>query len=351
MALENQTIIVRKVIEEGGHGHHGGAWKVAYADFVTAMMAFFLLLWLLSTASDETLKGLAEFFSDAQQNRGEPGGVGGVLEGITVTPFEPVTPTTSSPFTFQISVPMGQEKDMAEPTFELQLSEDFGSGDDASSQNSEVERFEAMREQQQFDAVKAAIERTLASDRELQAYKDNIRIERTPEGLRIDIVDQERVPMFPIGSDRMYPTLAKLVEVVAKAVRDLPHRLSIRGHTDARPYAPGAQYDNWRLSADRANSTRRALIEAGVPAERIAEVIGKADTEPLVPEDPMDARNRRISIVLLTELSSREHGAAKARGAATQPGAHMADLLPGSDAAAHPGGDAASAEQSGEAAH
>jgi chemotaxis protein MotB len=349
MALENQSVIVRKVVEEGGHGHHGGAWKVAYADFVTAMMAFFLLLWLLSTSSEDTLKGLAEFFSDAQQNRGEPGGVGGVLEGITVTPFEPVAPQTSSPFTFQMTVPMGQESDSTEPTFELDLAEDFGSDGDARAQKSEVERFEAARERQQFDATRAAIEQALEGASELEAYKDNIRVEQTPEGLRIDILDQEGRAMFPVGSDRMYPALEKLLEVVAKAVRDLPHRLSIRGHTDARPYAPGADYDNWRLSADRANASRRALVQAGVPAERIAEVIGKADTEPLVPEDPMDARNRRISIVLLTGAPVRRDAAAEAPGAALRPVGAAAELLPGSDGADRTGAPPAAPGHSGAA--
>lgn len=309
MALENQSVIVKKVVEEGGHGHHGGAWKVAYADFVTAMMAFFLLLWLLSTASKDTLKGLAEFFSDAQQNRGQPGGVGGVLEGITVTPFEPIQPETSSPFTFQLSVPMAEKRQDMEPTFALDLSDEWGSdADRRRQQTGEVERFEAARERQQFRAAEEAIREALERSPDLQAYRQNLRIEQTPEGLRIEILDQERTPMFPVGSDRMYPVLHRLLQVVAAAVRDLPNRLSIRGHTDARPFPPGADMDNWKLSANRANAARRVLIEAGVPPERVAEVVGRADTEPLVPEDPMDARNRRISIVLLT----RAHGPARA---------------------------------------
>lgn len=343
MALENQSIIVKKVVEEGGHGHHGGAWKVAYADFVTAMMAFFLLLWLLSTASDDTLKGLAEFFSDAQQNRGEPGGVGGFLDGITVTPFEPVVPQTSSPYTFQMTVPMGEENDGTEPTFELDLAEDFGADAEARHQLGEAERFEAAREERQFDAARRAIEQALEGASELEAYRDNIRIERTPEGLRIDVIDQERREMFPVGSDRMYPALRELLGVVARAVRDLPHRLSIRGHTDARPFAPGAAYDNWRLSADRANATRRALVEQGLPPERIAEVIGKADTEPLIAEDPMDARNRRISIVLLTEAPGaraaiRDPAREEGRGAG---GDGTAALLPGASNAPASGATAA----------
>ena len=301
MARDGQApLIVKKVVEEGGHGHHGGAWKVAYADFVTAMMAFFLLLWLLSTANKETLKGLAEYFSDARVNTGKPGGVGGVLEGITVTPFEPVQPQSATPFSFQVAVPMREEE--TSPDFELDLSGSEGAEeplDAGALSDEELEAERERREQMRFEQAKAAIEHALESSPELSRYRDNLRIERTPEGLRIQIVDQERRAMFPSGSAVMYPHMKKLLAVVVKAIQKLPNHISIRGHTDARPFSAGADYDNWRLSADRANATRQALVELGLAPERIAEVVGKADTEPLIADDPFDARNRRITLVLL----------------------------------------------------
>ncbi len=323
----SKPVIIRKIIDEGGHGHHGGAWKVAYADFVTAMMAFFLLLWLLATASDETLKGLAEFFSDAYVNRGEPGGVGGLLDGVTVTPFEPMQPQTITPFEMQVSVPMQEEDE--ELAFELDLSGADGEEVDAAALDEEAlaearERLEELR----FQQAKAAIEEALEASAELRGFKEHIKIDRTPEGLRIQLIDHERSAMFPSGSAEMYPTTRKLLEVVAKAIRDLPNKLSIRGHTDARPFAPGSGYDNWRLSADRANAVRKVLLELGIQPGRIAEVVGKADTEPLIPEDPYDARNRRISLVLLNLDRREERRKAKRKEEErTPPAPEAEDLL------------------------
>ena len=326
MARDGQApLIVKKVVEEGGHGHHGGAWKVAYADFVTAMMAFFLLLWLLSTANKETLQGLAEYFSEARVNTGKPGGVGGVLEGVTVTPFEPVQPQTTTPFSFQVAVPMREEESAAD--FELDLSgreEGVDPVDAEALSDAELEAERERREQRRFEQAKAAIEQALESSPELSRYKENLRIERTPEGLRIQIVDQEQRAMFPSGSAVMYPHMRKLLAVVVKAVQKLPNRISIRGHTDARPFSAAAGYDNWRLSADRANATRKALIELGLPPQRIAEVVGKADTEPLIADDPYDARNRRITLVLLN-TSHEKRGKAKPASESHHPPPSTAD--------------------------
>lgn len=301
MARGDRPVVIRKVIEEGGHGHHGGAWKVAYADFVTAMMAFFLLLWLLATASDDTLKGLAEFFSDAQQNRGEPGGVGGMLEGITVTPFEPVSPQTVTPFTYQVSVPMVEKPQDGEPTLELT----FGDSPEPSTLEAggmSDARFEAerrRREQEAFERTKAAIEQALERSPELAPFARNLVIHQTPEGLKIEIVDRAKADMFPSGSARMYPHMKKILEAVVAAIRALPNPIRITGHTDATPFRGRGDYDNWALSVDRALAIRRALIELGLPESRIVEVSGKAATEPFVADNPFDPSNRRISLLLL----------------------------------------------------
>jgi chemotaxis protein MotB len=289
----SRPLLVKKVVEDGGHGHHGGAWKVAYADFVTAMMAFFLLLWLLSTSSEETLKGLAEYFSESITQAGPPGGVGGALQGVSVVP-DTVPRLPASPIDLQ-------------PTVDIRKGE--GSDGEALAQaaaaheeidEEAVERLVRERERAQFESAKRAIEQALSSaPEELRRLKESLIFDQTPEGLRIQIVDREQYAMFPLGSDEMYPHTRRLLEVVARAVRGLPNRISIRGHTDARPFAPRAGYDNWRLSSDRANATRLALVEAGLDPARIAEVVGRADSEPLFPADPNDPRNRRISLVLL----------------------------------------------------
>jgi chemotaxis protein MotB len=157
------------------------------------------------------------------------------------------------------------------------------------------------REQAAFDAAKAELLNALSEAPELVSFSDSLIIDQTPEGLRIQIIDREQSAMFASGSASLFPTATRLLELVARSLEGLPNRLSIRGHTDARPFAPGAAYDNWRLSSDRANATREALVAAGIASTRIANVMGKADAEPLFPEDPMDARNRRISLVMLRE--------------------------------------------------
>lgn len=301
MIKEGRPIVIRRVVEEAHAGHHGGAWKVAYADFVTAMMAFFLLLWLISSASEDTLKGLAEFFSDATVNTGPPGGIGGT-QGLTLAPGAlPQIP--SSPFAVQPTIPFSPEQDDAE-VLALGHGEE-GDADDpgaaAEISDAALKAELARREQMQLERARATILDVLEASPELRLFKDNLLIDQTPEGLRIQLLDRDSLAMFPLGSDAMYPHMRRLLQVVAEAIAGLPNRLSIRGHTDALPFAPGTAYDNWRLSSDRANATRLALAELGLGDRRVAEVVGKGDADPLVQDDPQDARNRRISIVLLQE--------------------------------------------------
>jgi chemotaxis protein MotB len=287
------SVLIRKVREDGHHGHHGGAWKVAYADFVTAMMAFFLMLWLLSTSSEDTLKGIAEYFTDASDNEGVPGGVAGVLNGIVMTPPRPM-------FDRQSSTPVFADPSM--PTAET--TEDapaVAMAEDRALEDATDLSAAALAEAQtadRFETAKTAIFQALARSEDLGAFADSILVERTPEGLRIQLLDRENVAMFPSGSDRMHPHTERLLRIVTQAVAALPNRLSIRGHTDARPFV-SANYDNWRLSSARADATRRVMLAAGLAPERVAEVVGRADAEPLFAADPNDPRNRRISIVLL----------------------------------------------------
>ena len=309
MSRESRPIVIRRVQPSGGHGHHGGAWKVAYADFVTAMMAFFLLLWLISSASDETKKGLADFFSNATVNIGPPGGVGGVLDGMTVTPSS-VPPLPASPFDEQPALPARRD-DQEEAAIGLsQGGEGFGTSA-AAGWESEGADEARQREQAQFDQAKAAILSALHTSPELRPLKESLLVDETAEGLRVQILDHERVSMFPLGSDAMSPHTRKLLQAVARAIAGLPNRVSIRGHTDALPFAAGAAYDNWRLSADRANATRRVLTEVGLDPARVAEVVGKGDAEPLVAERPEDPRNRRLSVVLLRDQAAAPDSGAR----------------------------------------
>ena len=307
MRREGRPIIIRRVVEAGHAGHHGGAWKVAYADFVTAMMAFFLLLWLISSASEDTLKGLADFFSNATVNAGPPGGLGGVLNGMTimpgnlpdqmVPPVQPALPVTPGQPVATDDAPPG----LSEAPFDA-LSDELAARatDDAARDGAgSSDGVDVVPEARRFDRARAAVLGAIQASPELRPFKSNIRIDETKEGLRIQLLDGDQAAMFPVSSDSMYPHTRHLLEVVTRAVADLDNKISIRGHTDSLPYAQGANYDNWRLSADRANATRQVMVAGGLKPSRVAEIVGRADADPVPGTDPAAPSNRRISIILL----------------------------------------------------
>lgn len=316
-----RPIIIKKVEEVRHTPHHGGAWKVAYADFVTAMMAFFLLLWLLGSTTEEQRKGIADYFSPTTAPSSSMSGSGGVMGGITITINGPMMNTGSpvsapgSPSGFAQAVggnPDAEESGQTEGTTRLNREVEDPAGTDIASLEQAVreaaergdtqtlEQLEKALEDQRFEKVEQALRKALHGLPDLRDLAENVRIDRTAEGLRIQIVDQARYSMFPSGSAQMPERTADLLGLVTKAVSGLPNKVSIRGHTDAYPYAAGSGRDNWILSAERANATRLAMVQAGLEPGRLANVVGLADTEPYVPAAPLDPQNRRISIVLLT---------------------------------------------------
>ena len=279
--------IIIKRIEDEHDSHHGGAWKVAYADFVTAMMAFFLLLWLLGATTENKRKGIADYFDASLTVSQNTSGANGVLGGKTVSsPGSQVS--NSAPYDpTQNSLPA-----QPEPKEDV----DFAR---ASAPSEDELAAEARKEdEKRFTETAEALRRAITEDATLKDLADNLVVDRTPEGLRIQLIDEANYSMFELGSAQMGERTRKLVELVAKAVANLPNKLSVRGHTDAHPFTNTAG-DNWRLSADRALSTRLALVDGGLPPGRLANVAGMADTEPFVPADPLDPRNRRLSIILL----------------------------------------------------
>ncbi len=287
-------IIIKKVKKVAG-GHHGGAWKVAYADFVTAMMAFFLLLWLLNVVTSAALQTISSYFDPTPKKISESmSGAGGLMGGTTVSPVgamtsevQPITQPAPTGVTAQGQAP----KTTSDRTSDM---------NDNVAKRLETELRE--QEKESFQKAKAELEKEMQENPELKELSKNLMVDITSEGLRIQLVDQDNKPLFPIGSAEMYDYTKKIVAVVAKTVNGMPNDISVRGHTDAKPYPPEAHYTNWELSADRANASRRELINDAVPDKRIVNVMGKADREPLNPTiDPMDARNRRISIVLMNE--------------------------------------------------
>ncbi len=292
---QQQTIIIKK-IKKGGGGHHGGAWKIAYADFVTAMMAFFLLLWLLNSVTQEQLEGISNYFAPVSVSASTSGS-GGMLGGQTIS--EGAMVSTMAPPTVTDELP--------EPKASKDSSESVDEETGGPPGDADAEQQVRQKEDQQFKEAEKTLHQAIKNVPALQKLSESLLIDNTPEGLRIQLVDQEGLPMFPSGSSELYPYAVKLLRLVAEAIKELPQKITISGYTDAVKYVTDNGYSNWELSADRANASRRALIHMGVDAGRIARVVGKADTEPLLPDDPTNARNRRLSIVLL-RLSSHNKG-------------------------------------------
>ena len=274
-----QPIIVKRIVK-GAAAHHGGAWKVAYADFVTAMMAFFMLLWLVNVTTDEQKSGLADYFAPTSLSLSRSG-AGGILAGRTFAPDGARIGEGQPP---AVIVEIGPPP--ADPRENRPTAEDIAD-------------LIAEREQAAFDAAEAQLEAALEGNLEIAALRDNVIIDMTPEGMRIQLVDKEGGSMFAAGGAIMPARTRALLAEIAKVIAGLPNDLSISGHTDAQPFGGGGAYTNWELSSDRANASRRAITEAGFPENRIRQVVGKADSEPLRPEDPFLPENRRISIVLL----------------------------------------------------
>ncbi len=289
MADTAQTIIIKKV-KGGGHGHHGGAWKVAYADFVTAMMAFFLLLWLLNATTDEQKSGIADYFAPAAVSASQSGS-GGVLGGTVISMSGVLSanggPSEGASTPEQPVDPAGEDGDpevKADPT---EMTEE------------QLAAETAKREQEQFEQAAESLRQAIDSIPELAQLKNSLLIDQTPEGLRIQLADQEGTSMFPLGSSQPNDNMQRLIGLVTSVVEKLPNKISVSGHTDDLPYKSANGYSNWELSADRANAARRLLLDTGLEPGRVALVQGRAATDPLLPDDPNSARNRRISIVLL----------------------------------------------------
>ncbi|CAA7622309.1 flagellar motor protein MotB [Magnetospirillum sp. SS-4] len=310
MAEGGNQIIIKRIKKSGG-AHHGGAWKVAYADFVTAMMAFFLLLWLLNAVTEEQLTGVSNYFAPTMASK-SASGAGGVLGGKVIGEGAQSS-NTSSPSLVQhlppTSIGPGGEDLTGSKEFpsdsDAEGKDGTGEGKDndkAGMSEKEFKEALAQREQQKFDKAKDILEGAIKGIPELKQFQGSMLVDNTPEGLRIQITDQEGLAMFPSGSSAPYGHTRAMLDVVARVIRQLPeNRIAISGHTDAVPFKDPSGYTNWELSADRALASRRSLVASGVPESRIDRVIGRADQEPLDKSDPKGLRNRRISIILLRE--------------------------------------------------
>ena len=297
--MADDAIIIKK-IKKGGHGgHHGGAWKVAYADFVTAMMAFFLLMWLINTTSPEQKRGIADYFAPASVSK-TTSGSGGILDG---TSFGQTGGKSGGAVAVVVKAAPEDKTAKADPTAPAKPAETRPSAEDM--ENAE----QSSAEQADFESAEMSLRQAMQDMPDLAELSKQILIDITPEGLRLQLIDQEGRPMFAAGSAEPTDRVKRLLQEVAKVVQRLPNRITISGHTDSGQFEGANGYTNWELSADRANASRKLLMQNGVVPDRIYQVSGKAGSEPLLPEDPYASANRRITIVLLREAPPLPPGA------------------------------------------
>lgn len=289
-------IIIKKVKKSGGHGHHGGAWKVAYADFVTAMMAFFLLMWLLNATTEDQRKGIADYFTPATASTSKSG-AGGLLGGQSVSAPGAMASRTNAP---SVSVRLKPTSGASDGDAEDDIGGDKQK-DGSELSDEELQEEIEKREAEQFEKVEADIRQAIQEAPDLQGLEKHLVIDQTPEGLRIQIVDQEGRSMFPSGSSSMLGRTRTLLRKITAVIKKLPNKIALSGHTDATPFRGRVGFGNWELSSQRANASRRELIAGGLTTDRIEKVVGRADKELLVKDDPKSPRNRRISIVLLRQ--------------------------------------------------
>jgi chemotaxis protein MotB len=285
-----QPIVIKKVKKVVGGGHHGGAWKVAYADFVTAMMAFFLLMWLLNTTSPEQKQGIADYFAPASISSSTSGS-GGILGGTSLG-------DDGAKADGKMSVIQQMAPEAPTETNKDGQSTASASLDSASEQA--LRDALAKKEQDSFASAAQSLRQSLQDMPELAELSKQIMIDQTPEGLRIQLIDQDGRSMFKENSREPNDRARILLRAVAKVINQLPNRITISGHTSASAAGKRADSD-WSLSAERADASRQVLRGAGVDEDRIYQVSGKANSEPLYADDPTLAGNRRISIVLLRE--------------------------------------------------
>ena len=264
---DEQSIIIKR-LNKCPHVAHGGAWKIAFADFMTATAAFFLMLWVLGGTNDEEMKAMAEFFRDPT-----------VIESSPMSLVE----SKEAGRTSDAMIDMGGFKDSPKG----QEGDEDGSG--------------KAQEKAQMEAMKLELEQKIAESETLNELKEQLKIDVTPNGLQVQILDDRKRPMFGSGVDLPKEYASKLLQEVGKVLSSTNNKISIAGHTDSSGYHDSSEYTNWELSADRANAARRLLLDGGVNSDRIAQAVGMADTVPFDKENPYNPRNRRISIIVLNK--------------------------------------------------
>ncbi|RMF10045.1 MAG: motility protein MotB [Alphaproteobacteria bacterium] len=285
---EERPILIKRVKKVSG-GHHGGAWKVAYADFTTAMMAFFMLLWLLNVTTEEQREGLADYFAPTSASVSGSSGSGGVLGGTSLS-----KEGSMASGAVVMTMPKPTETPDGSAT---------GKDDESSSSDPDTSWQQALeeRENMAFADLEEELRQSLQEMPDLAELAEHLVVDVTEDGMRIQLIDKDHRSMFKPGTDILYGYAQKMLQEIAVRIEKMPNRIEIIGHTDAKAFSGKQGYSNWELSADRANAARRVLSRAGISSDRFSSVRGKAATEPLLPDSPRRAENRRITILLLRE--------------------------------------------------
>ena len=277
MAEEGLRPIIVKRIKKGGGGHHGGAWKIAYADFVTAMMAFFLLMWLLGSTTKGDLNGISEYFKTPLKVAMQGGSGSGDSSSVI--------PGGGKDLTRRDGQVKASDDPQIKKTFNLT----------AAKAALEAE------ENQRLKALKDKIEAKIEANPLLKKYKEQLLLDITSEGLRIQIVDEQNRPMFALAKAELQPYTREILHEIGFVLNDVPNKIGLSGHTDSTPYLSDAGYSNWELSADRANASRRELIAGGMADAKVLRVVGLASAANLDKADPFNPINRRISIIVMNK--------------------------------------------------
>jgi chemotaxis protein MotB len=284
---EGLAPIIIKKVKKRGHGHHGGSWKVAFADFATAMMAFFLLMWLMGSTTEEQKGAISEYFNNPSATPGS---------STMPTPASVQGPGGASTSMIQLGGSMQLHTDAAKEDGEPKQD---GQNQDAQDDDAAEKRAEEL-DRERLNSLMKALKEAIDAREALAKFKDQILLDITPEGVRIQIIDHERRSMFPLGSSRLEEFSSKILFELASIIKTVPNRISISGHTDIKPYNAN-NYSNWELSSDRANAARRALVVGGLPIDKVGRVVGLASSVLLdgkVPDSPV---NRRISIIVMNK--------------------------------------------------
>jgi chemotaxis protein MotB len=273
-----KSTIVIKRIKKGGHGGHGAAWKIAYADFVTAMMAFFLLMWLLGSTTKGDLQGIADYFQSPLKIALSGGSGAGDATSLI----------------------QGGGPSLTESAGQIQK----GNNETTKKTPHEMRRELARLERERMQRLKQRVDAAILGNAKLAEFRHQIRVEVTPDGLRIQIVDDFNRPMFELGSSVVQPYMREILRAIGDLLNEVDGRVALSGHTDSAPYAGGERgYSNWELSADRANASRRELVAGGLGRDRIVRVVGLADSSLLLKDEPRSPLNRRIAIIVLNKLA------------------------------------------------